>query len=347
MLAAAAGQVSLPAATLLNAINGYFVAYLAGVAHACAHMPGAVWGIELRSPRELALAYAVLAAVAVAIARPRLRRPVTAIGAVGLAVALASIALGAPAAKAPYTITFLDVGEGDAILIQSRDGTMLVDGGPSEAGVVGKLRDAGVRSLDVVVLTHGQADHEDGLEQVLRRFPVGLLLDGGSGSDDPTHARITALARARGTRVASGHAGQHLRLGELRATVLSPPAGGAARRSDPNLRALVLLVSYRGLDALLPADAESNVTLPLALPPVELLKVAHHGSEDEGLSALLRQLEPRVAVIEVGAHNGYGHPDPGALAALRAHVPRVLRTDHDGNVRVSLAPHGMVVETGR
>jgi competence protein ComEC len=346
MLAAAAGQLSLQAASLLNAVNGYLVAYLAGVGHACAHLPGAVWAIELHSPMELALAYVALAAVVLAIARPRLRRFVGATAASALAIAVASIALGAPAPREPYAITFLDVGQGDAILIQSPGGAVLVDSGPAGADVAGKLHDAGVRSLDLVVLTHAQADHEDGLEQVVRRFPVDLLLDGGGGSNDPMHARILAIARARGTRVVSGHAGQLLRLGELQIGVLSPPPG-PVREPEPNLRALVLLVSYRGLDALLPADAESEVTLPLAPPSVELLKVAHHGSEDEGLPSLLKRLEPLVAVIEVGAHNRYGHPHPHTLAALHARVRRVLRTDRDGDVRVSLGAHGMVVETGR
>jgi competence protein ComEC len=214
------------------------------------------------------------------------------------------------------------------------------------ADVVGKLRDAGVRSLDLVVLTHAQADHEDGLEQVVRRLPVGMLLDGGGETKDSAHARIVAIARAHGTRVLSGHAGQLLRLGQLRVEVLSP-AAGPDREDDPNLGALVLLASYRGLDTLLPADAESEVTLPLARSPVELLKVAHHGSADEGLPSLLKRLKPLVAVIEVGAHNSYGHPDPRTLAALRARVPRVLRTDRDGDVRASLGAHGLLVETGR
>jgi competence protein ComEC len=331
----------------LNGVNAYFVAYLAGIAHSSARLPGAVWAIELRSVAALAIAYAGLGAVALAVARRRWRRLVGAIAAGALAVALAGLALGAPQPPERCTVTFLDVGQGDATLIQAPgDVAVLVDGGPSGADVVGKLRRAGVRSLDLVVLTHAQADHEDGLEQVARRLRVETLLDGGGGTDDATHARIVAIARARGARVLPGHAGQLLRLGRLRIEVLSP-GPESLPVEDPNLRALVLLSSCGGVDTLLPADAESAVTLPLAPRSVELLKVAHHGSEDEGLRALLDRSKPLVAVIEVGAHNSYGHPHPRTLATLSARVPRVLRTDRDGDVRVSLGAHGLLVETGK
>ena len=97
-------------------------------------------------------------------------------------------------------------------------------------------------------------------------------------------------------------------------------------------------------DLLLPADAESDVTAALALPRVEALKVAHHGSADDGLPALLERLSPEVAAIEVGEHNTYGHPTPSTLGALRT-VPHLLRTDRDGTVRLRVAGGRMQIET--
>ena len=96
-------------------------------------------------------------------------------------------------------------------------------------------------------------------------------------------------------------------------------------------------------DLLLPADAESDVTRRLALPRVEALKVAHHGSEDGGLPALLARLQPQFAAIEVGSRNTYGHPAPSTLAALRG-VPEVVRTDRDGTVRLRVTARAMRVE---
>ena len=113
---------------------------------------------------------------------------------------------------------------------------MLVDGGPPEADVVGKLRSAGVRSLDLVVLTHAQRDHQGGLDAVLREMPVGMLLDGGRGAGDRTHREIVALARARGTRVARAARRSNARHRGLEAAGAEPglalPPGGRDRRSQ-------------------------------------------------------------------------------------------------------------------
>jgi competence protein ComEC len=113
------------------------------------------------------------------------------------------------------------------------------------------------------------------------------------------------------------------------------PDGPGSPGADPNERAIVLLLTYGRIDALLTADAESHVTLPLRPSPVEILKVAHHGSADPLLSALLRRVQPDIAVVSVGAGNDYGHPAPSTLSALAAEDGLdVLRTDEDGRVTV-------------
>ena len=234
------------------------------------------------------------------------------------------------------------MGQGDATLFQAPGAAVLIDGGPPEGDVVAKLRAHGVRALDVVVLTHAQRDHEGGIDSVVRSLPVRLLLDGATGARDATHARIAAAARARAVRVVTAGAGQAIVVGGLRMRVLSPPRDTAPDPDeDPNQRAIVLILSYGTLDFFMPADAESEVTSTLSLPPVEVLKVAHHGSADEGLPELLDRLRPRAAVIEVGAGNPYGHPAPSTLKALRSSLPAVFRTDRDGEVTVTLGPGGL------
>ena len=104
------------------------------------------------------------------------------------------------------------------------------------------------------------------------------------------------------------------------------------------------LVRAGDFDLLLPADAESNVTAALPLPHVDALKVAHHGSADPGLPALLTRTRPEFAAIEVGRDNTYGHPTASTLAALRAAVPRVVRTDRDGTVRLRIRGGAVEVE---
>jgi competence protein ComEC len=118
---------------------------------------------------------------------------------------------------------------------------------------------------------------------------------------------------------------------------------------DPNLNALVLVATYGTTDVFLAADAESDVTARLSLPEVEILKVAHHGSEDPGLENELRELRPRVAVISCGRGNEYGHPRPETLAALESWPGlSVYRTDEDGRVVVESDRMGAVtVDTDR
>jgi competence protein ComEC len=350
MLSCAFAQLWLAPALLLNALDAYLLAYVATIARWSAGAPGAVLDAKISSIAGLGAAYLVLAAAMGALFRlgrapgRRLRAPLVAALAVLLAVGALLSVTGSSGGEPPgrFTATFLDVGQGDATLFQAPGATVLVDGGPPEGDVVSMLRRHGVSTLDVVVLTHAQRDHEGGLEAVVRGLPVRLLLDGGGHSRDSQHDRIVATARSRGARVLEGQAGQALTAGPLRIRVLSPSRvtpGAVDPDEDPNLRALVLVVSYRGLDFFMPADAESEVTGALALPPgvpdVEVLKVAHHGSADEGLGSLLGRLRPEVAVVEVGEGNPYGHPDPRTIAALVHRVPRVYRTDRDGEVRVS------------
>jgi competence protein ComEC len=351
-LAAVAAQLSPAPAALVNGLSGYCLAYLASVARASAAIPGAALELEAGAMSALAASYGALTAIAVVVMLVARRRQAKA-GRARLAVAVGAVLLSAaagfaagapaPAPQPRLAVTFLDVGQGDATLVQAPgDVAVLIDGGPADSRIVAKLRAAGVRSLDLLVLTHAQADHQDGLERVFRELPVALLLDGGGA--DRAHRRIVALARSRGTRVVGARAGQLLHARRLRLRVLHPPRP-ADGGGDPNRESVVLLASYRGFDVLLPADAESEVTLGLPPRRVELLKVAHHGSADAGLAELVARLRPEVAVIEVGAGNRFGHPSPSTLRILARAVPRVLRTDRDGDVRVSPGRDGPHVET--
>jgi competence protein ComEC len=221
--------------------------------------------------------------------------------------------------------------------------------------VLARLREAGVRRLDLLVLTHDALDHDGAVAAVLDAVPVGLVLDGeeatAARAPGPFGARAAApiarLAALHHVRRIASDAGQVLRVGPLQLRVLWPPRVPAAPPgAEPNDRATVIHLRDGAFDLLLTADAESNATAPLDLPAVDALKVAHHGSDDPGLRGLLRRLRPRVAVIEVGRNNVYGHPAPSTLAALRS-VPVMRRTDRDGTVRLTVRDGRMRVESAR
>jgi competence protein ComEC len=200
------------------------------------------------------------------------------------------------------------------------------------------LRRTGVRRLAVVALTHAQSDHAGGLAAVLRRYPVGLLLHPPLTAGSPEARAVLDEARRRGVPVREIGAGDRVSAGAWRLRVLWP-ARRPSPTADPNAVALVALASAGAFDALLTADAESGVLGPLPLRPVEVLKVAHHGSADPGLAALLRRLRPAEALISVG-ENGYGHPAASTLAALGAAGAAVHRTDREGDVTVVGASAG-------
>ncbi len=245
-------------------------------------------------------------------------------------------------------LTALDVGQGDAILLETAEGAVLVDQGPPEADVAGQLRRRGLRALTAVVLTHPQRDHVGGAADVLRRLEVEAAIDPGLDASASADERAAlGVARKRGVRIVLARAGGSFRIGRLRLDVVWPDDPGAPGE-DPNLSATVVLARYGATTALLTADAESVVTLRLRLPRVDILKVAHHGSADPGLPELLRRIRPRIAVISVGEGNDYGHPTPETLAALSA-MPglKVYRTDRDGAVEVESDGARLTVRTAR
>ncbi|MGH3104259.1 MAG: ComEC/Rec2 family competence protein, partial [Gaiellaceae bacterium] len=332
-LAAAALEPALPAAALgLGFVNGWLAAYLA----ACARLVGGLPHAQVTSWSGLGLLFGVPALAVLALrAGDRHRRLLAALTAcLGLFAAGWRLLPHHPPPPTGLRITFLDVGQGDAVLLQTRRAAILVDQGPPEGRVAEQLERLGVRRLAMLVLTHPQRDHVGGAEEVLERIAVDVVLDPRLPVPSPYEASALAAARRRDVPVVVARAGRAYAVGRLRLRVLWPDGPGP-RVDDPNRHATVLHVSYGSVDALLTADAESDVTVPLRPPPVEILKIAHHGSADALLPELLRLVRPRVAVISVGKRNDYGHPTPSTLATLES-APglAVYRTDVDGRITI-------------
>jgi competence protein ComEC len=379
MIAIALAQLSPVLATPLNLLCAPLLGYLEWLAHAAATAPLAAVPVRLGGAAGLAAAYASLAAAVLAALRlgRRLARrldarvrpladPVAAAGpvagpvarvrlalaagCVALAVAILAVAAlgrenGPRLAPGELVVSFLDVGQGDATLLQRGATAVLVDTEPPGGPILRRLAEAGVERLDLLVITHAEADHEGMALPVIAACRPRLVLDGGAGWPTAVQRGLPSALERTGGRAVAARAGQVLRIGELRLRVLWPPPRSAGWRPDgsPNDHALVAHVQDGAFDLLLPADAESNVTAGLDLPRVEALKVAHHGSADDGLAETLDRTAPEVAAIEVGEENTYGHPAPSTLDALRA-VPQMVRTDRDGTVRLHVDDGRMRLE---
>ena len=326
--------------------NGWIAAYIA----ACARVVGGLPYAEIGSGVAVAILLGAPLALFGLERLPRRTRRATLACAAALAPAVVAWhLLPAPAAPPPtgLRITFLDVGQGDAVLLQLPQGAILVDQGPPEAGVAQQLRELGVRRLAALVLTHPERDHVGGAESVLRGVAVDRVLDPALAVSGPEQQAALAEAARRDVSVVETRAGDRFRLGRLALRVLWPDDRGSPA-DDPNRLAIVLLASYGAVDALLTADAETDVTAQLLAQRVEILKVAHHGSADDGLARELRELRPDVAVISCGRGNTYGHPTPSTLAALRASPGLSLyRTDEDGRVVIDSDGRRISVRTER
>ena len=331
LLTAALDHVLPPGAEAAAWANGWLAAYIA----ACARLVGGLPGAEIRPSGALAIALATALAALVWARLPAWRRPgfvlIVGIGAL-IAAGWQLRPLDARPAPTGLRVTVLDVGQGDAILLQVREGAVLVDQGPPEAEVDDQLRRLGVRRLALLVLTHPQRDHVGGADEVLEHLRVDRVLDPRIPAESPEQDAALEEITRRDIPVVGARSGVVFRLGRLRIRVLWPAAPPTAAE-DPNLHATVMLASYGQTDLLLTADAESPVVLPLNPPPVEILKVAHHGSADDGLARLLELTRPEIALISCGRSNDYGHPAPSTVATLEA-VPglEVRRTDQDGAV---------------
>jgi competence protein ComEC len=349
LLSAAAGLVSPGAAAALAWLAGWAAAWLGLVARVVASLPGAQVG-----PRGATalVGLALLAAVVARRARRELgARAQAAAVLCGGAVLVCAVGWWALRPSPAWTqpgglrVTFLDVGQGDSVLLETPSARVLVDQGPPEAGVAGQLERMGLHSLSAIVLTHPQRDHVGGAADVLRRLEVGVVLDPGLAVSGSDREEAVAAARERRVPLRVARAGDEFRVGGLVLRVLWPEGAGTGSQ-DANLGAVVLLASFGETDVLLPADAETDVTAGLPLGEVEILKVAHHGSEDPGLDDELRTLRPRVAVISCGRGNDYGHPRPETLAALAASPGlAVYRTDLDGRVVVESDGRMLRVQT--
>ena len=275
-----------------------------------------------------------------------------------LVVATAVVAAAARPDGRVHVIA-LDVGQGDAILVETpAGGRLLVDGGPDPDRLLVAL-DAQVppwdRRIDLVVLTHPHEDHVGGLPLLVERYRVGRLLEPGMTGPGPAYAALETALAHRGLRSGRLSTGDQFALDDVSFRVLWPdrtavPPAPPDTGTGINNVSIVLLGTFGAQRFLLTGDAEEGIDPLLVargLPHVDVLKVAHHGSRTATTDALLSAIHPAVALISVGAKNTFGHPAPGTLARLTAHDVAIYRTDLEGALDVALDGRVLSVRTGR
>ncbi|MFO7544850.1 MAG: DNA internalization-related competence protein ComEC/Rec2 [Trueperaceae bacterium] len=371
-LAGVAGLVALPLASWVNRATAVTAEALLAVAAIGERLPSLAWG-EVGWLGHACWGATVVALAAWAHGLLRARHALT------VALVAGATTWAVPARWAPPDIWYLDVGQGDAVLLRlPGGGRVLIDGGGTpfsdyDVGarvVLPALRALGVHRLDLVVATHPDADHVEGLLPVLEHLPVGMLVTGPAAPGVRLDEQLRALAQARGVPVHQALRGERIhvgkragRRGELQGDrreglregrwasdavleVVNPGADAAARVvSAPNETSVALVLWLEGSPrTVFLGDLGIDTETRLAVPPLDVLMVGHHGSRGSTSEALVRAVGPRLAVVSVG-RNRYGHPHPTVIERLAAHGAKVLTTLEHGAVRVGLGRRGPRVVT--
>jgi len=253
-------------------------------------------------------------------------------------------------------VVVCDVGQGDAVLVSWKSYQLLVDGGPDNSvlSCLGKNMGFWDRKIEAVVVTHPQADHMTGLIEVVERYEVGKLIVANVVNDTSEFWRLRQVVEEKQVEVKELIKGDRLRLGAVELRVLWPKERGGESlawkgedelvqvlgektfQGDVNEVSLVLLGSFGKFDFLLTGDIGEKEERELVeeLGPVELLKVAHHGSRYSSSQRFIEQVRPEIGVISVSKKNRFGHPTQTVLDRLTEVGAKIMRTDKDGMVRI-------------
>ena len=275
-----------------------------------------------------------------------------------LAATIAVWWIAAPTGSGMMELHMIDVGQGDAIAVRTPRGRwLLIDAGREWTGgdagrsvIVPYLRRFG-GDLALFVLSHPHADHVGGAETILRALHPAAYRDGAFAGGSEPYRRSLAAAAALGVRWSRVHPGDSLAIDGVAVTFLAPDSAWTAQLHDPNLASTVMLLQYGDVRFLLTGDAEAPEEAWLvahAGPQLhaDVLKVGHHGSSTSSSAEFLDAVQPRVALVSVGAGNGYGHPSADVMHDMAARGATVLRTDQLGTIVVRTDGHALRVAAG-
>ena len=233
-------------------------------------------------------------------------------------------------------VHFVDVGQGDGILIETPNGNIVYDGGENPDRMRDYLATVGVSSVGVVIASHNHADHIGGLPTVLRSFRPLYYMDSGIPASTQTYARVLEAVAAAGSQLLEPTARRVL-IGDVSVTIVPPPG---VPDWDQNDNSIGVVVEYGAFRLSLTGDSEPREWAwwrthnPEWLQPVHVHKASHHGSINGDTAEGIAALSPEVVIVSAGAGNSYGHPDRAALQLYAAAGAQVYRTDLHGTIIV-------------
>jgi Predicted hydrolase (metallo-beta-lactamase superfamily) len=251
--------------------------------------------------------------------------------------AVVTIETTKPIPAGPLKVHFINVGQGDSILIQTPEGnTMLIDGGPksSESSLVSYLQGQGVSKINLIVSTHPHEDHIGGLVSVINNFEVGNIIDSGVAQTTQTYKNYLSAIQSKNINFINWSVGQKFDFGKDVSFIILGPITKSS--SDLNNSSIVIKLTYKNTTFLFAGDAQSteegNIISNGANLDSDVLKVGHHGSESSSSIKFLNAVSPAIAVISCGKGNSYGHPHDITLKKLAAIGATTYRTDLTGTI---------------
>lgn len=262
------------------------------------------------------------------------------------ALLIVAISVWSAVAKAPdkyLHLYFLNVGQGDSEYVRdSNNFDMLIDGGPDNS-VLAELGNAMPfydKKIDLVILSHPHADHVSGLVEVLKRYEVGEIWLTDAVSNTGDYLEFLKTIQNKNIKTKLVKAGDNFEFDQLKLQILWPTESYKDEKvSNLNNTSVVLKLTYGDFSALFTGDAEELVQEQLInnfniLNNLSILKVAHHGSSNAADDSFIKIIAPKIAVIEVGENNMFGHPTASTLKKYEATGAKIYRTDRDGRVEI-------------
>jgi beta-lactamase superfamily II metal-dependent hydrolase len=244
-------------------------------------------------------------------------------------------------------VHFIDVGQGDSILVDLGETEILIDGGDKSPGLTPYLNRYVDGNLEVMVATHPHADHIGGLIDVLNAFQVEQIWHNGETSESKTYTDFTTAANSEGAEVHIGKRGDRITAGALSLLVLNP----RTLAGTTNNNSIVLSLSYDRIDFLFMGDAEREaegamlVASDIPVPDIDILKVGHHGSRTASSPDFLALTTPEVAVYMAGTGNSYGHPHQETLDSLAKIGAKIYGTDVNGTIVINTGGETFTTKT--
>ena len=229
-------------------------------------------------------------------------------------------------------VYFFDVGQADSILIQNKNETMLIDAGNNEDGdlLVKNLQELQIEKIDYLIGTHPHEDHIGGLDDIIKNFEIGTIYMPKVQTNTKTFEDVLDAVANKNLKIETPKVGDKFKIGEANCKVLAV----GNDKTNLNLSSIVIQMNFENLSYLFTGDVEEEIENKLELEKINILKVAHHGSDTSSSLNFLNKTAPELAIISVGEDNSYGHPSQTTLNNLKKIGSTIYRTDEVGNIMI-------------